>query len=50
MGLKGYMLWVMGQLDSNVQSPTVTPSSPGCSGTKLGFFLKKQTLKPVLHL
>jgi hypothetical protein len=22
MGLKGYMLWVMGQLDSNVQSPT----------------------------
>jgi hypothetical protein len=23
MGLKGYRLWVMGQLDSNVQSPTV---------------------------
>jgi hypothetical protein len=23
MGLKGYGLWVMGQLDSNVQSPTV---------------------------
>jgi hypothetical protein len=22
MGLKGYMLWVMGQLNSNVQSPT----------------------------
>jgi hypothetical protein len=22
MGLKGYKLWVMGQLDSNVQSPT----------------------------
>jgi hypothetical protein len=22
MGLKGFMLWVMGQLDSNVQSPT----------------------------
>jgi hypothetical protein len=22
MGLKGYRLWVMGQLDSNVQSPT----------------------------
>jgi hypothetical protein len=23
MGLKGYSLWVMGQLESNVQSPTV---------------------------
>jgi hypothetical protein len=23
MGLKGYRIWVMGQLDSNVQSPTV---------------------------
>jgi hypothetical protein len=23
MGLKGYRLWVMGQLDSDVQSPTV---------------------------
>jgi hypothetical protein len=23
MSLKGYSLWVMGQLDSNVQSPTV---------------------------
>jgi hypothetical protein len=22
MGLKGYSLWVMGQLDSNVQRPT----------------------------
>jgi hypothetical protein len=22
MGLKGYRLWVMGQLDSNVQRPT----------------------------
>jgi hypothetical protein len=22
MGLKGYRVWVMGQLDSNVQSPT----------------------------
>jgi hypothetical protein len=25
MGLKGYRLWVMGQLDSNVQSPTGGP-------------------------
>jgi hypothetical protein len=26
MGLKGYRLWVMGQLDSNVQSPTALTS------------------------
>jgi hypothetical protein len=25
MGLKGYRLWVMGQLDSNVQRPTADP-------------------------
>jgi hypothetical protein len=25
MVLKGYRLWVMGQLDSNVQSPTAAP-------------------------
>jgi hypothetical protein len=25
MGLKGYRLWVMGQLDSNVQRPTSGP-------------------------
>jgi hypothetical protein len=24
MGLKGYRLWVMGQLDSNVQRPTAS--------------------------
>jgi hypothetical protein len=26
MGLKGYRLWDMGQLDSNVQSPTLGDS------------------------
>jgi hypothetical protein len=29
MGLKGYRLWVMGQLDFNVQSPTTGPASRG---------------------
>jgi hypothetical protein len=29
MGLKGYRLWVMGQLDSNVQSPTTCPCRGG---------------------
>jgi hypothetical protein len=28
MGLKGYRLWVMGQLDSNVQSPTAVSGAP----------------------
>jgi hypothetical protein len=28
MGLKGYMLWSMGQLDSNVQSPTTVLLTP----------------------
>jgi hypothetical protein len=27
MGLKGYRLWAMGQLDSNVQSPTATAAA-----------------------
>jgi hypothetical protein len=28
MGLKGYRLWAIGELDSNVQSPTPSPSIP----------------------
>jgi hypothetical protein len=32
MGLKGYRLWVMGQLDFNVQSPTVVEGSGGNTG------------------
>jgi hypothetical protein len=32
MGLKGYRLWVMGQLDSNVQSPTDSPGGSGRPG------------------
>jgi hypothetical protein len=30
MGLKGYRLWAMGQLDSNVQSPTTIKISKLC--------------------
>jgi hypothetical protein len=33
MGLKGYRLWVMGQLDSNVQSPTSAPATFFSSAT-----------------
>jgi hypothetical protein len=34
MGLKGYRLWVMGQLDSNAQSPTSdSTSSPNARVT-----------------
>jgi hypothetical protein len=32
MGLKGYRLWVMGQLDSNVHSPTV--ADPGLTSRR----------------
>jgi hypothetical protein len=31
MGLKGNRLWVMGQLDSNVQSPTAASARPRSS-------------------
>ena len=61
MGLKGYRLWAMGQLDSTCRAPprrhrsaprsAQTPQpqrGPPCSGTSLN--LKKQTLKPVSHL
>jgi hypothetical protein len=31
MGLKGYRLWAMGQLDSTLQSPTpCPPGAPAC--------------------
>jgi hypothetical protein len=33
MGLKGYRLWVMGQLDSNVQSPTEDAADAGDAPT-----------------
>jgi hypothetical protein len=35
MGLKGYRLWVMGQLDSNLQSPTTSASSAAASASAL---------------
>jgi hypothetical protein len=34
MGLKGYRLWVMGQLDYNVQSPA--SSSAGVDASSMG--------------
>jgi hypothetical protein len=33
MGLKGYRLWVMGQLDSNVQSPTAARTAAAACAT-----------------
>jgi hypothetical protein len=52
MGLKGYRLWVMGQLDSNVQSPTAAPAprAPRRHGVAVQVaFLKGKGLKPVFH-
>jgi hypothetical protein len=44
MGLKGYRLWVMGQLDSDVPSPTA--AVPDRAVAVHVAFLKLQTLKP----
>jgi hypothetical protein len=55
MGLKGYR--VMGQLDSNLQSPTALPpaaAAPAETGPAPGVALKvafeRRILKPVFHL
>jgi hypothetical protein len=55
MGLKGYRLWVTGQLDSNVQSPTGGPPPLHLAqhqrhGVALQVAFEKQILKPVFHL
>jgi hypothetical protein len=65
MGLKGYRLWVMGQLDSNVQSPTTKRKSTHTNAripapqndplfihrsVALQVAFERQTLKPVFHL
>jgi hypothetical protein len=42
MYLKGYRLWVMGQLDSNVQSPTSYRSS--------AFFTPMASCEHSLHI
>jgi hypothetical protein len=41
MGLKGYRLWAMGQLDSNVQSPTALARLPRA--------LQESGVKPALE-
>jgi hypothetical protein len=54
MGLKDYRLWAMGQLDSNLQSPTAVSSSSslgelfggGCGGLGGGF--RSFTLTPAM--
>jgi hypothetical protein len=60
MGLKGFRLWVMGQLDSTRRAPPrwhTLPGTPACpSGGPRGVaaqvdpFHGKQTLKPVFSL
>jgi hypothetical protein len=44
MGLKGYRLWVMGQLDSNVQSPTTMASIS--AGSEICFSPFSFTISP----
>jgi hypothetical protein len=59
MGLKGYRLWAMGQLDSNVQSPTssaffcaaaaLSARCAFCQGVAVHVAFERQTLKPDFH-
>jgi hypothetical protein len=44
MGLKGYRLWVMGQLDSNVQSPTAMSSAVTRDPSEYFFELPQSTV------
>jgi hypothetical protein len=48
MGLKGYRLWVMGQLDSNVQSPTARANANRSVALQVAF--ERQILEPGFHL
>jgi hypothetical protein len=56
MGLKGYRLWVMGQLDSMCSAPPhilrAAGTRPGlpARGVALQAAFERQTLKPVFHL
>jgi hypothetical protein len=51
MGLKGYRLWVMGQLDSNVQSPAVVSVRGGVLDVAAQVDpFERKPLKPVFHL
>jgi hypothetical protein len=61
MGSKGHRLWVMGQLDSNVQSPTPKRTNPNplprpvagsvtTRGVALQVAFERRTWKPVFHL
>jgi hypothetical protein len=47
MGLKGYRLWAMGQLDSNVQSPTAPAPPPMPPGTLPAARVDPQTRTPI---
>jgi hypothetical protein len=57
MGLKGYRLWAMGQLESTCRAPpraaavilaAVAVQIPRCSAASC--VLERQTLKPIFHL
>ena len=59
MGLKGYMLWVMGQLDSTCRAPPQVAKARGEHAADeqvahrdvaLQVAFERQTLKPVFHL
>jgi hypothetical protein len=54
MGLKGYRLWIMGQLDSNLHRPTTSGAGRRqkreIRGVAVRVALERHTLKPGIHL
>jgi hypothetical protein len=57
MGVKGYRLWAMGQLDSTCRTPplpppdaTMTTAAPLALCVALQVAFERQTLKPVFSL
>jgi hypothetical protein len=52
MGLKGFSLWAMGQMNSTCRAPPreLAAERAGHLGLALQVEFERQTLKPVFHL
>jgi hypothetical protein len=50
MGLKGYMLWVMGQFDSKRRAPLRVGGLEALHVVALQVAFERQTLKPIFSL
>jgi hypothetical protein len=50
MGLKGYRLWAMGQLDSTCRAPPRGAARRAALAVAAQVAFERQTLKPAFHL